>query len=184
MKKDLRAAHHQTARHFRIKNLFRSNRRNIADRRSRYWKDAFQMKLDRASAEKAVRTIADKLKLDLHQAAEGIYNIINENMFGALRLVSVERGHDPRNFALVALGGAGPLHANALSILSGSWPSIIPTMPGVLSAPGFLHSDIRNEFSRTVIRTTDKIDRKEIKAILDDLGAQAHEWPDGVHADL
>jgi N-methylhydantoinase A len=126
-----------------------------------------EMQLDAASSAKAVQAVADKLKLDVHQAAEGIYNIVNENMFGALRLVSIERGYDPRNFALVALGGAGPLHANALSILSGSWPSIIPTTPGVLSALGFLHSDIKNEFSRTVIRTTDKIDRAEI------------EWPNG-----
>ena len=135
-----------------------------------------EMTLDKSSAEKAVQKIADALKLDLHQAAEGIYNIVNENMFGALRLVSVERGYDPRNFALVALGGAGPLHANALSILSGSWPSIIPPTPGVLSALGFLHSDIKNEFSRTVIRTTDKIDRSEIKDILNNLGDQARAW--------
>jgi N-methylhydantoinase A len=135
-----------------------------------------EMKLDKASAEAAVKTVADKLGLNTHQAAEGIYNIVNENMFGALRLVSVERGLDPRQFALVALGGAGPLHANALSILSGSWPSIIPPTPGVLSALGFLHSDIKNEFSRTVIRTTDKIDRKEIKKILEGLGKQARDW--------
>ncbi|MBI1761023.1 MAG: hydantoinase/oxoprolinase family protein [Acidobacteria bacterium] len=135
-----------------------------------------EMSLDTAAAEQAVQKIADALKLDLHQAAEGIYNIVNENMFGALRLVSVERGYDPRNFALVALGGAGPLHANALSILSGTWPSIIPPTPGVLSALGFLHSDIKNEFSRTVIRTTDKIDRREINAILTGLGEQAREW--------
>lgn len=135
-----------------------------------------EMSLDAASAEKAVQKVADALKLDVQQAAEGIYNIVNENMFGALRLVSVERGFDPRNFALVALGGAGPLHANALSILSGSWPSIIPPTPGVLSALGFLHSDIKNEFSRTVIRTTDKIDRSEIKEILTGLGEQARAW--------
>jgi N-methylhydantoinase A len=135
-----------------------------------------EMTLDVECAKKAVQKIAKALSLTLEQAAEGIYNIVNENMFGALRLVSVERGHDPRNFALVALGGAGPLHANALSILSGSWPAIIPPTPGVLSALGFLHSDIKNEFSRTVIRTTDKIDRSEIKAILTGLGNQAREW--------
>ena len=52
----------------------------------------------------------------------GIINIVNENMFGALRLVSVEQGYDPRDFALVGFGGAGPLHANALGKLMGSWP--------------------------------------------------------------
>ncbi len=135
-----------------------------------------EMKLDAALSATAVKTVADAMGLGTHAAAEGIYNIVNENMFGALRLVSVERGLDPREFALVALGGAGPLHANALSILSGSWPSIIPPTPGVLSALGFLHSDIKNEFSRTVIRTTDKIDRKEIKSILNGLGKQATDW--------
>jgi N-methylhydantoinase A len=135
-----------------------------------------EMSLDADCARNAVQKIADALGYDVNQAAEGIYNIVNENMFGALRLVSVERGYDPRNFALVALGGAGPLHANALSILSGSWPSIIPPTPGVLSALGFLHSDIKNEFARTVIRTTDKIDRAEIKSILKDLGEQAKAW--------
>ena len=135
-----------------------------------------EMTLDKSLSVAAVQKIADALGYDVNQAAEGIYNIVNENMFGALRLVSIERGHDPRNFALVALGGAGPLHGNALSILSGSWPTIIPPTPGVLSALGFLHSDIKNEFSRTVIRTTDKIDRAAIKAILQDLGGQARDW--------
>ncbi len=135
-----------------------------------------EMQLDVEAAKAAVQKVGEAMGLDVYQTAEGIYNIVNENMFGALRLVSVERGYDPRNFALVALGGAGPLHANALSILSGSWPSIIPTTPGVLSALGFLHSDIKNEFSRTVIRTTDKINRREIKAILKGLGEQARAW--------
>ena len=59
-------------------------------------------------------------------AALGIYNIVNENMVGALRLVSVEQGYDPRDYALIAFGGAGPLHANAISRVLGSWPAIIP----------------------------------------------------------
>src|SRR5207249_817564 len=104
-----------------------------------------EMALDVGCARRAVQKIAEAMSLTLEQAAEGIYSIVNENMFGALRLVSVEKGFDPRNFALVALGGAGPLHANALSLLTGSWPSIIPPTPGVLSALGFLHSDIKNE---------------------------------------
>ena len=67
-------------------------------------------------------------------AAAGIIDIVNENMFGALRLVSVQQGFDPRDFALVAFGGAGPLHANALGRLTGSWPVIIPPSPAC-SAP-------------------------------------------------
>lgn len=135
-----------------------------------------EMTLDETLSEKAVQKIAGAMGLSLHVAAEGIYNIVNENMFGALRLVSVQRGYDPREFALVALGGAGPLHANALSVLIGSWPSVIPPMPGVLSAQGFLHSDIKSEFSRTVIRPVSQIDLKQMRATIESLGEQAREW--------
>jgi N-methylhydantoinase A len=135
-----------------------------------------EITLDEGLATQAVQKIATALGLGLHTAAEGIYDIVNENMFGALRLVSVQRGYDPREFALVALGGAGPLHANALSILIGSWPSIIPPTPGVLSALGFLHSDIKSEFSRTVIRTVDRIDRTQLQQHLEALGQRAEAW--------
>jgi N-methylhydantoinase A len=132
--------------------------------------------LDEALAATAVQKIADAMGLPLHRAAEGIYDIVNENMFGALRLVSVQRGYDPREFALVALGGAGPLHTNALSMLIGSWPSIVPPTPGVLSALGFLHSDIKSEFSRTIIRTVDHIDAAQVHGELEKLGRQAEAW--------
>ncbi|HEY8538814.1 MAG TPA: hydantoinase/oxoprolinase family protein, partial [Steroidobacteraceae bacterium] len=75
--------------------------------------------LNRTLAAAAVKKIADALGLTVQQAAEGIYNIVNENMTGALRLVSVEQGYDPRDYALMAFGGAGPLHANALAKLLG-----------------------------------------------------------------
>ena len=69
-------------------------------------------------------------------AAAGIIDIVNENMLGGLRLVSVQQGFDPRDFALVAFGGAGPLHANAMGVLTGAWPVIVPPSPGVLCALG------------------------------------------------
>ena len=110
------------------------------------------MAIDSGAARSAVKKIANGLDLSVEQAAEGIYNIVNENMFGALRLVSVEQGHDPRDFALIAFGGAGPLHANALGKLMGSWPVIIPPGPGVLCAYGDATTRLRNEASRTLIR--------------------------------
>ena len=140
-----------------------------------------EMKLDEAKAAAAVQKIGDAMNLSLFDAAQGIYDIVNENMFGALRLVSVQRGYDPRDFALLALGGAGPLHANALSCLIGSWPAIIPTVPGVLSALGFLHADIRTEFSRTLIRPVGRIDLAVIRKTLDKLGVQAREWLKSEH---
>ena len=111
-----------------------------------------EMPLDREAATKAVQTVADALGVSLVEAAQGIIDIVNENMFGALRLVSVEQGYDPRDFALVAFGGAGPLHANALGILLGCWPVIIPPSPGVLCAYGDATTRERNEASRTFVR--------------------------------
>jgi N-methylhydantoinase A len=144
-----------------------------------------EMVLDVEAARRAVGRIADALGLDLYEAAQGILDIVNENMFGAIRLVTVQRGLDPRDFCLVAFGGAGPLHANALACLTGSWPVIVPPMPGVLSALGFLHSDIKNEFARTYIRTLNEVTPAEIRAILLDLAEEAHQWlhGEGIPAD-
>jgi N-methylhydantoinase A len=131
------------------------------------------MSLDRKAAATAVKKVADALDLCLEDAALGIYNIVNENMTGALRLVSVEQGYDPRDYALIAFGGAGPLHANALSRLLGSWPSIIPPGPGVLCALGDATTAIRDERSRTFVRAFGSTTAVEIAGILKDLAADA-----------
>ena len=90
-----------------------------------------EMALDVDAARAAVQTVADAMGLgSAEEAAEGILAIVNENMAGALRLVSVQRGHDPREFALVAYGGAGPLHANAVAEIMGSFPVLVPPAPG------------------------------------------------------
>ncbi|MDW8259238.1 MAG: hydantoinase/oxoprolinase family protein, partial [Gammaproteobacteria bacterium] len=131
------------------------------------------MVLDRGLAAKAVQKIADALNLSLKEAALGIYNIVNENMVGALRLVSVEQGYDPRDYALIAFGGAGPLHANALSSLLGSWPSIIPPGPGVLCALGDATTAVRDERARTYVRKFSETSAKEVERILKSLAAEA-----------
>ena len=119
------------------------------------------MELDVEAARAAVQTVADAMGLDsVEQAAEGIVAIVNENMAGALRLVSVQRGHDPRDFALVAYGGAGPLHANALAKLMGSFPVIVPPAPGLLCAIGDLVADFRDEFAQTYIRLLADAERR------------------------
>jgi len=97
-------------------------------------------------------------------------------MGGALRLVSVQRGHDPRDFALVAFGGAGPLHANAVAALMGSFPVIVPPSPGLLSALGDLVADFRAEFARTLIRLVSEAAPEEILGALDELEGRAREW--------
>jgi N-methylhydantoinase A len=132
-----------------------------------------EMALDRDAARQAVTKIAEALGLTVQDAALGIYNIVNENMTGALRLVSVEQGYDPRDYALIAFGGAGPLHGNALSRLLGAWPTIIPPGPGVLCALGDSTTAVRDERSRTFVRTFGNTTAAEIAGILRDLAADA-----------
>ena len=135
-----------------------------------------KMVLDTKAAEEAVGKIARSLSLDLHQAAQGILDIVNENMFGALRLVTVQKGLDPRDFALVAFGGAGPMHGNAMAMLAGCYPAIVPPTPGVLSALGFLYSDVKNEFAQTFVRNIDDADLGQVGEILARLGREARVW--------
>lgn len=131
------------------------------------------MDISRAKAEAAVRKIADALGKSVEDAAEGIISIVNENMCGALRLVSVEQGYDPRDFALIGFGGAGPLHANALSRLINSWPAIVPPGPGVLCAYGDATTRLRNEASQTFVTSIAATSDREIRGMLDDLAQSA-----------
>jgi N-methylhydantoinase A len=137
------------------------------------------MEMDEEAARKAVETVAGPLGMGVEEAAEAILEIVNENMHAALRVVSVERGHDPRNFGLVGFGGAGPMHANALGRLIRSRSVIIPPTPGVMSAFGFLSSDIQNEFPETYLRIAEDTPASELKSRVEDLMAQAGEWLDG-----
>ncbi|MAT83138.1 MAG: 5-oxoprolinase [Gammaproteobacteria bacterium] len=133
------------------------------------------MAIRRDLAEQAVAQVADAMGLPLMEAAEGIVKIVNENMFGALRLVSVEKGYDPRDFALIAFGGAGPLHANALGRLTGAWPVIIPPGPGVLCAYGDATTRLRAEASRTFISKLDAMAPDTIVGELDALDRSARD---------
>jgi N-methylhydantoinase A len=132
-----------------------------------------EMKLDRVAAQGAVEKIASALGIGPMEAAAGIVDVVNEHMFGALRLVSVEQGYDPRGFALVAFGGAGPLHANALGALLGCWPVIIPPSPGVLCAYGDATTRLRNEAACTFIRRFSDTSWSDIAETLDALGESA-----------
>ncbi|TDJ60305.1 MAG: hydantoinase/oxoprolinase family protein [Proteobacteria bacterium] len=131
------------------------------------------LQLDGEAAAAAVQKIADAMGLPLKKAAAGIIDIVNENMFGALRLVSVEKGYDPRDFALIAFGGAGPLHANALGRLMSSWPVIIPPGPGVLCASGDATTRLRDEASRTYIRRFRDTTATAVAEIFEDLAETA-----------
>ena len=132
-----------------------------------------KMAIDKEAAEKAVQKIADAMGIGLMEAAEGIIKIVNESMFGALRLVSVEQGFDPREFALVAFGGAGPLHGNAMGILTKSWPVIVPPGPGVLCAYGDATTQVQDEASRTYVTRADQLTVKKLLEDLEELRERA-----------
>ena len=109
-----------------------------------------EMTLDADAARRAIaQRVAAPLGLDPLAAASGIVEIANAHMIGAMRLVSVQRGYDPRDFVLVAFGGAGPLHANALARELGIPTVLVPPSPGIASAVGMLVTDIRHEFVAT-----------------------------------
>ncbi len=137
------------------------------------------LELDVGAAHRAVEKVGSGLGIDEIAAAQAIIDIANENMHAALRVVSVERGFDPRGFGLVAFGGAGPLHANALVKLIGASPLIVPSAPGVLSAYGFIAADVQNEFARTYLRTSDVTTAAEMREAVDSLVTEAREWLTG-----
>ena len=128
--------------------------------------------LDREAATRAVQTIADALGIELMAAARGIIDIVNENMFGALRMISVQQGYDPRHFALMGFGGAGPLHVNAVARLMGSWPAVSPVSPGVLCALGDATTRMRTETARSVSRLVSQTSEAELLAVLDEMTEQ------------
>lgn len=133
-----------------------------------------EITLDREAARTAVQTIADATGLESAEAAAaGIYDIVNENIFGALKLVSTQQGFDPRDFALIAFGGAGPLHANALGKLTGAWPVIIPPSPGVLCAYGDATTSLRDESVRTLIRRFSEITDTQLTDMLEEVATSA-----------
>jgi N-methylhydantoinase A len=143
-----------------------------------------RFKLDREGAEAAVQTIADKLGIGLMEAARGIIDIVNENMFGALRMISVQQGYDPRSFALMGFGGAGPLHVNAVARLMGSYPAVSPISPGVLCALGDATTRMRTETARSLSKRLSETRLDEVLGLLKDMETQvrADLVADGVEA--
>ncbi len=109
------------------------------------------MSLDSARAREAMLGIAERLGTSPEEAALGIVRVVNANMEAAMRVISVERGFDPRSFILVAFGGAGPLHACELAAALQIPQVLIPGSPGVLSALGMLAADIIKDYVRTVM---------------------------------
>jgi N-methylhydantoinase A len=126
--------------------------------------------LDVEGARRAIEErCAKPLGIDVVAAANGIVEIANAAMVNALHLISVQRGYDPRGFALVGFGGAGPVHANALARDAEMPLVLIPRSPGIFSATGLLTTDLKRDASRTVMRRLDELDDAEADAVFEEL---------------
>lgn len=134
-----------------------------------------EMPVDPRLAEAAIRRhVAEPLGLSTAGAAEGIIRIVNANMTGALKVVSVEKGYDPKDFMLVAFGGAGPLHAADLAEALGCGSVMIPRYPGLLCALGLLATDVQYDYARTAVQRAPDYDLAGMEAVWQELAAQAH----------
>jgi N-methylhydantoinase A len=135
-----------------------------------------EIELDGAAAEAAIiENVAKPLGLSLTEAARGIIEIVDNNMVGALKVMSVERGLSPADFALCAFGGAGPVHAGRLMRLLGTQRLLVPRYPGILCAMGLLATDLRYEFAVTRLQRAGLYDLALIESTLRDLELQAEQ---------
>jgi len=135
-----------------------------------------RMALDPDRARAAIEGLAGPLGLSPEATARGILAIADNNMVGAIRVVSVERGHDPRRFTLVPFGGAGPLHGCALAALLGITRILVPPAPGVLCAQGLLAADLKAEFSRTIATPLAAAEEHSLATGFAALEAEAAGW--------
>ena len=134
-----------------------------------------EIALHRAEAEAAIlRDVAAPLGVSLEDAARGIVEIVDNNMVGALKVMSVERGLAPSDFTLCAFGGAGPVHGSRLMRLLGTPRLLIPRHPGILCAMGLLATDLKYDFAVTRLQRGGRYDLEAIEATLRELEQQAH----------
>ncbi|NIM93324.1 MAG: hypothetical protein GTO18_06395, partial [Anaerolineales bacterium] len=135
------------------------------------------MSLDPRLAAQALREhVCKPMNMNLQEAALGIVTMANTNMLRILRLVSIVRGHDPRDFTLVAYGGAGPLHATVLAEKLAIRRVIVPRFPGLFSALGLLNADVTTDFVETVMVTLTPENLDSLNAALSRLGTKANAW--------
>ncbi len=145
-----------------------------------------QLTLDSDAAARAIEdSIASRLGLGVPAAANGILKIADNAMVGAIRNISVERGHDPRDFALVAYGGAGPMHAIDVANLLGIETVVVPPHPGIASAYGLLVAEFKNDYARTFLQHPPDYDLEGMATVFAELEREGRDWlrEEGVPAD-
>jgi N-methylhydantoinase A len=126
----------------------------------------------------AVAGLAERLGLDVMQTAQGIVSVVTANMARAIRVISVQRGYDPRDHTLVAFGGAGPLHAARLARELEIGRVLVPVSPGILCAMGLLLTDLRTDFALTRLTTLDNAAWPVLEDAFSVLTARAEAWFD------
>src|SRR4051794_38379569 len=131
-----------------------------------------KFQLDVAAAERAIGTVAEQLGMSVLDCAEGIAEIVSENMAAAIRMVSTDRGRDPRDHVLVAFGGAGGLHAHHIAQSVGVERVLVPRFSGVASAFGAITMDIRHDIEATFYPPTAEVDVEELNQAFSDLERQ------------
>lgn len=133
-----------------------------------------QLSIDKEAAVEAVRRqIAEPLGIRVDEAAYGVYELVNTNMADATKVVSVERGHDPRDFALVAAGGAGALHGSKIAEIVGIPRVIVPKAASVFCALGMLESNLKHDYVRTLWAPVDELDLDELNQIFGEMETEA-----------
>ncbi|WP_298920408.1 hydantoinase/oxoprolinase family protein [uncultured Bosea sp.] len=135
-----------------------------------------RMPIDQALSKQAIGRLADELGLDLMATAQGIISVVTANMAKAIRVISVQRGHDPRDYALVAFGGAGPLHAARLARELDMKRIVVPRNPGIGCALGLLLTDLRANFATTRLATLSEALLPDMAGIFVALQEQADHW--------
>lgn len=146
-----------------------------------------KMDVDRSLAESAiVKKLSSESGLDVIDAAAGIISVVNSNMVRAIRGVSIERGYDPREFILMAFGGAGPLHACEVAAELGISKVLLPGSPGTLCSLGLLMADTRFDLSRSRIMLANRENLKDIRRIFTDLKEEGDQLleNEGVPSDM
>lgn len=135
-----------------------------------------RMAVRRDLAEAAIGRLAQRLGLGPMETAQGILTVVTANMAKAIRVISVQRGHDPRDYTLMAFGGAGPLHAARLAKELDIGRILVPQTPGILCAMGLLLTDLRADFAATRLTTLDPAALPAVEAAFDGLLARAEAW--------
>jgi N-methylhydantoinase A len=134
------------------------------------------MGLDAALSRAAYQPLADQLNFSVEKTAHGVLGIVVANMVRTIRIISVERGHDPRDFVLMPFGGAGPLQARDVAVALGMKEMVIPAAPGIVCAQGLLVSDLKEDFVSSTRFKLDPSNSSILTSLLQELNAKAQSW--------